>query len=137
MVAALPEYFFRTRENGAFVFKVDQETRQRRIEMDQIAVVNINNGTIKPHGERRLEPEDVAAIEAWMTERRVEMARRVIDDINRTVDHLNQVSHWIQSKASDDEVDAVTDQLLLSMRDLRETLVRRRAERVQRARAGG
>ena len=137
MVAALPEYFFRTRENGAFVFKVDQETRQRRIEMDQIAVVNINNGTIKPHGERRLEPEDVAAIEAWIAERRVEMARRVIDDINRTVDHLNQVSHWIQSKASDDEVDAVTDQLLLSMHDLRETLVRRRAERVQRARAGG
>jgi hypothetical protein len=65
----LPEYYFRVRENGAFVFRVDTENRQRRIEMDQIAVVNIRNGQIKPHGDRALTKEDVAAIEAWMAER--------------------------------------------------------------------
>jgi len=40
----LPEYYFRTRENGAAVFRVDTENRQRRIEMDQIAIVNVRNG---------------------------------------------------------------------------------------------
>ena len=33
----LPEYYFRIRENGAAVFRVDTENRQRRIEMEQIA----------------------------------------------------------------------------------------------------
>lgn len=49
----LPDYFFRVRENGAFVFRLDGENRQRRIEMEQIAAVNINNGQVKPHGDRR------------------------------------------------------------------------------------
>ena len=62
MVAELPPYYFRVRDNGAFVFRVDTENRQRRIEMDQIAVVNIHNGEIKPHGGRELTPEDLAAI---------------------------------------------------------------------------
>lgn len=79
----------------------------------------------------------MAAIRDWMEERRAVIAERVIDDIRRTVDHLSQVSHWIQSKASDEEVAAVTDDLLLSMNDLRQVLVRRRAERVQRERDKG
>ena len=29
----LPEYYFRIRENGAVVFRVDTENRQRRIEV--------------------------------------------------------------------------------------------------------
>ena len=48
----LPEYYFRVRENGAIVFRIDTENRMRRIEMDQIAVVNVKNGEIKPHGDR-------------------------------------------------------------------------------------
>ena len=132
MAARLPDYFFRTRENGAFVFRVEQETRLRRIETDQIAVVNIRNGEIKPQGDRVLSDEDVAAIRDWMDTRRETLAERQIDDIRRTVDHLNLVAHWVQSKASDEELDAVTDDLLLSMHDLRQVLVRRRAERAGR-----
>ena len=36
MAGDLPDYYFRIRENGAAVFRVDAENRQRRIEMDQI-----------------------------------------------------------------------------------------------------
>lgn len=134
MAAELPPYYFRTRENGAIVFRIEQETRMRRTEMEQIAVVNIRNGEVKPHGDRVLSPEDFAAIDAWMVERRRVLSDRMVDDIRRTVDHLNQVAHWIQSKADDQEIDAVTDDLLLSMHDLRAVLVRKRAERVQKAR---
>ena len=69
MAGHLPEYYFRVRENGAFVFRVDTENRQRRIEMDQIAVINIRNGQIKPHGDRELSDADLEVIRDWMEER--------------------------------------------------------------------
>ena len=130
MVAELPPYYFRVRDNGAFVFRVDTENRQRRIEMDQIAVVNIRNGEIKPHGGRVLEPEDMAAIEQWMQERARLLAYRDIDDIHRAVDYLNTTTQWAQAKASDEQLEAVTDALLLAMHDLRTTLVRKKSERL-------
>ncbi len=33
MSGKLPDYYFRVRENGALVFRVDTENRQRRIEI--------------------------------------------------------------------------------------------------------
>ncbi|MFP7571944.1 hypothetical protein [Marivita sp. S2033] len=132
MGAHLPDYYFRVRENGALVFRVDTENRQRRIEMDQIAMVNIRNGEIKPHGDRTLGDDDVAAIQNWMAERQSVLADRTIDDILRTVDHLNLTTQWAQSKASDDQLDAVTDSLLLAMHDLRSVLVRRKADRLMK-----
>ncbi|MCO4777789.1 MAG: hypothetical protein KC450_09510, partial [Lentibacter algarum] len=130
MVAELPPYYFRVRDNGAFVFRVDTENRQRRIEMDQIAVVNIRNGEIKPHGGRELTPEDLAAIKQWMEERNRLLAYRDIDDIHRAVDYLNTTTQWAQSKATDEQLEAVTDALLLAMHDLRTTLVRKKSERL-------
>ena len=130
MVAELPPYYFRVRDNGAFVFRVDTENRQRRIEMDQIAVVNIRNGEIKPHGGRELTPEDLAAIKQWMEERNRLLAYRDIDDIHRAVDYLNNTTQWAQSKATDEQLEAVTDALLLAMHDLRTTLVRKKSERL-------
>jgi hypothetical protein len=134
MSAELPDYYFRVRENGAFVFRVDTENRMRRIEMDQIAVVNVKNGDIKPHGDRELTAADLAAIRGWMEERARLLARRDIDDILRTVDHLNLTAHWVQGRASDEDLDAVTDPLLLAMHDLRSVLVRRRADRLVKER---
>ncbi|MDA0962974.1 MAG: hypothetical protein O2898_08660 [Proteobacteria bacterium] len=126
----LPEYYFRVRENGALVFRVDTENRQRRIEMDQIALVNIRNGEIKPHGDRTLSDEDLGVIRAWMADRADLIARRDIDDIFRAVDHMNTTTQWAQSKASPEQLDAVTDALLLAMHDLRSVLVRKKAERL-------
>ena len=130
MSADLPEYYFRVRENGALVFRVDTENRQRRIEMDQIAVVNIRNGEIKPHGDRTLSETDVKVIQDWMVDRQTVLAERDIDDILRAVDHLNLTTQWAQSRASDEQLDAVTDALLLAMHDLRSVLVRRKADRL-------
>lgn len=132
MAAELPDYYFRVRENGAFVFRVDTENRQRRIEMDQIAVVNIRNGEIKPHGQRQLSEEDLAEIKRWMAERATLLAARDIDDIHRAVDYLNLTTHWAQSKASEDQLEQVTDALLLAMHDLRSVLVRKKADRLMK-----
>ena len=136
MAATLPDYFFRIRENGAFVFRVDSENRQRRIDMEQIAAVNIRNGEIKPHGGRSLSERDLAEIKSWMEERRAVLAARDIDDIKRAVDHLNLTAHWAQTKATDDQLEAVTDDLLLTMHDLRSVLVRKKADRLIKGNKG-
>lgn len=134
MSAELPDYYFRVRENGAVVFRVDTENRQRRIEMDQIAVVNVKKGEIKPHGDRQLSDEDLARIEEWMADRTALLARRDIDDIHRAVDYLNITTQWVQSNATDDQLEDVTDALLLAMHDLRSVLVRKKADRLLKGR---
>jgi hypothetical protein len=130
MTADLPDYYFRVRENGAAVFRLGTENRQRRIEMDEIATVNVKNGNVKPHGEAVLTKADEAAIQAWLAARQAQLVAREVDDILRTVDHLNLTTQWAQSRATDAELDAVTDALLLAMHDLRTMLVRRKAERL-------
>ena len=132
MGADLPDYYFRVRENGAAVFRVDTENRQRRIEMDQIAVINIRNGEIKPHGGRTLSTTDIARIKDWMAKRAEILAYRDIDDIHRTIDHLNITTQWVQSKATDAQLESITDALLLAMHDLRSTLVRKKADRLMK-----
>ena len=134
MAGELPEYYFRVRENGAFVFRVDTENRQRRIDMDQIAVVNVRKGEIKPHGERELSPRDMEVIREWMAERLELIEYRDIDDIHRAVDYLNITTQWVQSRATDDQLEAVTDDLLLAMHDLRSVLVRKKADRLMKER---
>ena len=133
MSDALPDYYFRIRENGAAVFRVDTENRQRRIEMDQIAVINVRNGDVKPHGDRTLTEADIAAIQTWLNERVALLAEREVDDILRTNDHLNLTTQWVQSKATDEQLEQITDTLLLTMHDLRSVLVRKKADRLLKA----
>ncbi|MHC0054356.1 hypothetical protein [Actibacterium sp. D379-3] len=133
MAGDLPEYFFRVRENGALVFRLDTENRQRRIDMDQIAVVNVKNGEIKPHGGRKLTPADMETILTWLKDRRALLAERDVDDILRAVDHLNLTAQWAQSKATDAQLEEITDVLLLAMHDLRTVLVRKKADRIMKS----
>lgn len=130
MTADLPEYYFRVRENGAAVFRVDTENRQRRIEMDQIAVVNIRKSEIKPQGDRSLSEADLSVIQSWMDERKALLAKRDIDDIHRAVDYMNLTTQWAQSRATPAQLEDVTDVLLLAMHDLRSVLVRKKADRL-------
>ena len=130
MGAELPDYYFRIRENGAAVFRVDTENRQRRIEMEQIATVNTRNGEIKPHGERVLTEADLTTIKDWLLRRIALLSRRDIDDIHRAVDYMNISTQWVQSKATDEQLEDVTDALLLAMHDLRSVLVRKKADRL-------
>jgi hypothetical protein len=132
MTADLPDHYFRVRENGATVFRISTENRQRRIEMEEIATVNVKNGNVKPHGEITLAPADLAAIDGWLADRQAQLALREVDDILRAIDHLNLTTQWAQSRASDDQLDAVTDRLLLTMHDLRTVLVRKKADRLGR-----
>ena len=129
MNTPLPKYFFRIRENGAVLFKTPGENRQNRAEMHQIAAINMRSDTVKPLGDTVLTDEETKLIADWMRERKTVLEEREIDYILRTVDHLNLTAQWAQSKASDADLERVTDQLLLSMHDLRTILSRKKIER--------
>ncbi len=131
MSGELPEFYFRIRDGGAVVFHVETETRMRRIEMTQIAVVNTRNGEVKAHGSHELSPEEDAAIRDWLAERQALLAEREVDDILRTVDRLNLTATWAQQRATPEELDRVSDALLLAMHDLRTVLVRKKADKLK------
>ncbi len=132
MSGDLPEFYFRIRENGAVVFRVDTENRQRRIDLAEIATVNVKNGQIKRHGDRELTAAETTAIQTWMTARQATLASRDMDDLHRAVDYLNITTQWVQSKAEDAQLEQVTDALLLAMHDLRAVLVKRKADRLMK-----
>ena len=129
-MTTLPELYFRIRENGAAVYRIDTQNRFRRIEMEQIAVANHRNGEIKPHGGRPLTEDERAEIETWLKARQKEMKARALEEVHRTVEQLNLTTQWAQSKATDNQLEAITDTLLLAMHDLRSTLVKKKAERL-------
>lgn len=119
--------FFRVRDNGAAVFRVDTENRQRRLDMQQIAVVNIRNGQVKPQGEQVPTAAERNEIDAWVVEQRKTLAIRKVDDIKRATDHLNDTAQWVQSDATDKQIDEFAEDLLMAMHDLRTVLVRKKS----------
>ena len=65
--------------------------------------------------------------------RQATLAARDIDDIHRAIDHMNLTATWAQARATDAQLEEVTDPLLLAMHDLRSVLVRKKADRLMKA----
>jgi len=127
-MADIDNLFFRVRENGVAVYRVDSQNRQRRLDMQQIAVVNVRNGDVKPHGEQVPTAAERNTIDAWVIERRKIIEARRIDDLMRTTDHLNLTAQWVQTRATDEQIHLFADDLLMAMHDLRSVIVRRKAD---------
>ncbi len=127
----LPDHYFRIRENGAQVFRLSIDDRSQRIEMEPIAVVNTRSGEIRPQGERELTDADRAAIADWLASRQDTLARREEAIPREALEQLNLTAQWAQSRATDEDLEAITDALLLAMHDLRTVLVRKKADRMK------
>ncbi len=132
-MSPLPELYFRTRENGALVFRLDSDNRDRRLEYTQIAVVNTNRGDFKSHGDHELTEAEAAAIQGWLNTRMTLLENRATDDAARLADQINYATHWAQTKATDGQLETVTEDLLLAMHDLRNVLLRKKADRLAKA----
>jgi hypothetical protein len=131
MEAGLPGHFFRLRDHTVQVFRVNTDTPHRRIEMDPVAVLNLRSGEVRAQAGRTLTETDRAAIDRWLADRRQLDAAREMDGVLATVDRLNLTAHWAQTRATDADLDRVTDDLLMAMHDLRTVLVRRMAARIE------
>ena len=120
------DLFFRVRDNGAAVFRVDTENRQHRLELVQITVADIRNGNVKPEGEHVPTAAERNDIHAWIEERRKLLAARKVDDIKRASNHLNETAQLVQSDATNAQISEFSDVLLMAMHDLRTVLVRKK-----------
>ncbi len=70
-------------------FKVKTENRQGRLDSEQIAVINIRNGDVKPHGTYSRTQGEEQLIQDWLAQRKDLLAQHEIYDMLRTVGHLN------------------------------------------------
>ena len=125
----LPPLFFRLRDNGATVFRLDAENRDRRVAYEQIAVVNTRRGDFKPTGDADLSEDEEQQINAWLAQRIALEDKRQADDMARVIDQISHCAHWAQTKASDDQLAALTDDMLMAMHDLRTVLLRKKLDR--------
>ncbi|MCJ8139922.1 hypothetical protein [Falsirhodobacter halotolerans] len=130
MPARLPSLYFRIRDTGASVFRIDTEHRHQRLEMEHLANINMAKGDYRTQGERTATPEEDAAIRDWIATRRQTLDMRARDDVMRLIDALNLTTQWAHGRATDADLDLVTDPLLMAMHDLRATLVRKMADRL-------
>ena len=131
MTRGLPRIYFRIRENGAAVFRVDPETSKRRLELQQIATVSTRSGEIRPQGTNVPTQDEMNEISKWLAERQQTLAARADDAVRTTIEHINLTASWVQKDATNTQLDAVTDDLLLAMHDLRSLLVRKMADRLE------
>lgn len=116
--------YFRHRKQGAQVFRMEVANRQRRIELNQIASIT-QQGEIVPHKRRPATEGELGKIAEWWEDWK---QRRDAGDLSRTetfLADLNQFTNWIAKEASDAEVDGMSDDLLMALLDLRQTVVRR------------
>jgi len=123
MSLAPPPYYFRRRGNGALVFRVSDTNRHARLEMEPIGTVNRKTGEVKPRGKRALTPEDRAAIADWLA-----TEPSAPEPAARAALAMNRAAHWAQREATDEDLEAVTAELLMAMHDLRSVLIRRRGQ---------
>ena len=96
-------------------------------------MVNTNRGDFKALGDHILTDAERQVIADWLQERLTLLSTREMDDVHRAIDQINLTSQWAQSKATDDQLNEVTEQLLLAMHDLRSILVRKKADRVSKS----
>lgn len=123
---------FRIRDNGAVVLRRVTDGRARRTTLEPVAAVNLARGTIKPQGGRSLTEAEHAAVQTWIEERQALEAARRLDDVFRLADQMGRTAQWAQTRAGEAELEAVTDELLIAMQDLRGVLVRKRALRMKK-----
>ncbi|MXU65695.1 hypothetical protein [Oceanomicrobium pacificus] len=123
-----PFLYFRTRENGALVYRVEDDARLRRLDFVHVANANIRNGDIKIHGDADLSDAERAEIEAWIATRRDQVAADQSEDARRLSDEIHRTTQWLQSRAGPEDVRALAEPLLLAMQDMRMVLVRKLSE---------
>ncbi|WP_316013077.1 hypothetical protein [Roseobacter sp. HKCCA0434] len=124
----VPALHFRPRDNGAMVFRVETENRQQRLELRQLATLNIRSGEIKPQGQQQPSEDELAAMRDWIETRRAQLAARDEDEMARLVDALGAAAQWMQARASDEQVATHADPLLMAMHDLRAMILRRQID---------
>lgn len=122
--------YFRIKDNGATVFRINDEARQRRLDLQPVAEANVRNGDIKLRKDVTLSDDERAEIKDWLEARRELLKGREIEQAQQTIEHLNATANWISGKPDEDAAEAMSEGLLMAMHDLRAAIVRFKSKRL-------
>lgn len=132
MISPLPELYFRLRDGGASVFRMVDDARNGRLDMEQVATINLRSGEVRLSKDKTLSESEQETVDTWVADRRESQPWRRLDRAMQVIEDINQTAHWAQTEASDKDLDGVSDALFLAMHDLRQVLVRRAADRMSK-----
>ena len=126
------DLYFRIKDNGATVFRINDETRQRRLDLQPVAEANVRNGDIKLRKDVTLSDAELSEIKAWLDARSTELQGREIEQARLTIEQLNTTANWISSNPEEAVADAISEDLLMAMHDLRTAIVRFKSKMLDR-----
>ena len=126
------DLYFRIKDNGATVFRINDETRQRRLDLQPVAKANVRNGDIKLRKDVTLSDAELSEVYAWLDARSTELQGREIEQARLTIEQLNTTANWISSKPDEALADAISEDLLMAMHDLRTAIVRFKSKMLDR-----
>ena len=126
------DLYFRIKDDGATVFRINDETRQRRLDLQPVAEANVRNGDIKLRKDVTLSDAELSEIKAWLDARSTELQGREIEQARLTIEQLNTTANWISSKPDEAVADAISEDLLMAMHDLRTAIVRFKSKMLDR-----
>lgn len=130
------ELYFRVKDNGATVFRISDENRHKRMDLQPIAEANIRNREIKPRNNVTLSEYEEKQIKWWIRDRRALLAERELEDARQTIERLNATANWISGKPNPEAAAETTEALLLAMHDLRAAIVRYKSKAMEKAEEG-
>ncbi len=126
------DLYFRIKDNGATVFRINDDARQRRLDLQPVAEANVRNGDIKLRKDVELSEVERAEVEAWLTARLKTLQAREIEQARLTIEHLNATANWISSKPDEAAADEMSEGLLMAMHDLRAAIVRFKSKMLEK-----
>lgn len=117
------------RPNGATVFRIAENADRRRISLDQIAVVNLRTGNVRCNETDPPKDRELRAISDWISDRQAQTARDRYRGVLDLCDRLGETAHWLQTEASQEDLDRLEPLLLVALHDVRRTLMKARNRR--------
>ena len=124
--------FIRYRGNAGVIYRCSFDQRNQRQAMDRIGLVHLKTREVKTVAGAQITPDEHAEITAWV-EQRIGQDRADRDvDLRKLNDHMNLTTQWFLDHATDEDTLRYCEDLLLSVIDLRNTLIRRRAQTQER-----
>jgi len=125
IVQTLQKLFYRVNRDGADVYRIDLQNRLKRLDLEKIAEIDIENDTIVPVDRMALSNEERDDMQNWCLARQDKLELRHQNDINRLIESMNHAANWIEHDASEAQIDQISDTVLMAMHDLRATVVRK------------
>ena len=116
-------YYFRPRPGGAALLKISYDPRLKRSRLHRIAGVDAS-GQVRVVEGYTLSDAEQALIAQYLAQGNGLSGRAA-----QAVAEIGHIAHWAQFRASAEELEGATEELLLAMQDLREVLVRKAAQR--------